>query len=65
MSKIENPSTILELSLKCTDLTKRDALSESDPIIVIYAVPKDAKIRDADEIGRTEAIKYFFLSLFA
>ena len=55
--RMAGPSTTVELSIRCVDLSDRDLLSKSDPICVLYqrsGQPNDSRWT---EIGRTEVIE--------
>ncbi|XP_012938901.1 copine-8 [Aplysia californica] len=49
------PSTKVELSVSCRNLTDNDVFSKSDPMCVLKII--DPKSRQTHEIGRTETIK--------
>ena len=55
--RMAGPSTTVELSIRCVDLSDRDLLSKSDPVCVLYQ--KSGQLNDScwREIGRTEVIE--------
>ncbi|CAB4060023.1 Copine-7,Copine-3,Copine-9,Copine-5,Copine-6,Copine-2,Copine-4,Copine-8,Copine-1 [Lepeophtheirus salmonis] len=53
-SSTKKPSTTVELSVKCKDITNKDMMSKSDPICL---VKQKTGVDKFEELGRTEQIK--------
>lgn len=60
---VESTKSVVELSVSCANLTRRDRFSQSDPFCVCYTEDQNAKFKSKDpnqvawkELGRTEII---------
>ena len=55
--RMELPTSTLELSVKCSDLSDRDVMSKSDPVCVMYQRFGNPNTAEWHEVGRTERVK--------
>ena len=55
--KMAIPSTTIELSIRCVDLSDRDLMSKSDPVCIMYEKVGRQKDSQWREVGKTELVE--------
>ena len=55
--KMTIPSTTIELSVRCADLSDRDLMSNSDPVCIMYQKVGGSKNSQWREVAKTELVE--------